>query len=355
MGEAELKAEWLEFAKRLGPVGMNIFGVTRVKVTEQGSADIRIIGLMLLARTLSNLKAAIVLTEGGFIVEAKVIARCCFENSYWVGALIKEGDKFRMSMVQHEIKHKRMRAQIIFSTTAKTGELNSEISDKLRQWMRDHKEHEIHLRSTRRRCASARKRSYMFYQHLSWDAHPSIETINRYYESPDADGAPGINVSPVVRDAEVIEMLNLMCLAVIGVFLGVDELLGQDNEPTGKMAAEYKALTDARGRRASNHSLTLGTAETRRSHRPIRDAVASRLCGRRLCTARSVVTVADTLAPQRIMSGTNARASDASTARSRPMPRRCASAGPPASELGCSIDGSSLDCAVSFYRRPAPR
>jgi hypothetical protein len=69
MDETELKAKWLDFAKRLRPVGMNIFGATPVKITEQGSADIRIIGLMLLARTLSNLRAAIALTEGGFIVE----------------------------------------------------------------------------------------------------------------------------------------------------------------------------------------------------------------------------------------------------------------------------------------------
>jgi hypothetical protein len=82
MDETELKAKWLDFAKRLGPVGMDIFGATPLIITEQGSADIRIIGLMLLARTLSNLRAAIALTEGGFIVEAKVIARCCFENSY---------------------------------------------------------------------------------------------------------------------------------------------------------------------------------------------------------------------------------------------------------------------------------
>ena len=45
-------------------------------------------------------------------------------------------------MVQHEMQHKRMRAQTIFSTTAKTGELQPEIKDKLRQWIRDHKEYE---------------------------------------------------------------------------------------------------------------------------------------------------------------------------------------------------------------------
>jgi hypothetical protein len=74
MDEAALKAEWQDFAKRLPLVGMTIFGGTSIKVTEQGSADVRIVGLMLLVRTLSNLKAAIALTEAGLIVEAKVIA-----------------------------------------------------------------------------------------------------------------------------------------------------------------------------------------------------------------------------------------------------------------------------------------
>jgi hypothetical protein len=246
MDEAELTAKWLDFAKRLCPVGMGVFGATPVTITEEGSADIRIIALMLLARTLSNLKAAIALTEGGFIVEAKVIARCCFENSYWVGALVREGDKFRTSMVQHEMKHKRMRAQTIFSTTATTGDLKGEIGDKLRQWMRDHKEYEDSpTLDPKEVCERAENESYMFYQHLSWDAHPSIETLNRYYEPPDTTGAPGIDVCPIVRDAEVIEMLNLMCLAVIGVFLGVGEVLGQDNAPTGRMAAEYKVLTES--------------------------------------------------------------------------------------------------------------
>lgn len=246
--EAAFKIEWLDFAKRLYPVGIGVFNGTTLTITEEKSADIRILALMLLARTLSNLKAALVLVESGFIVEAKTIARCCLENSYWVGALLKEGNKFRTSMVQHEMKHKRMRAQTIFSTTAKTGELQPGIKDKLRQWMRDHKEYaDSPTLDPKAVCERAENESYMFYQHLSWDAHPSVETLNRYYEPPDANGAPGIDVSPIVRDAEVIEMLNLMCLAVITVFLGVVELLGQDNATTQMIAAEFKALTERTG------------------------------------------------------------------------------------------------------------
>jgi Family of unknown function (DUF5677) len=245
MDETELKAKWLDFAKRLHPIGMGIFSATGIKTTEQGSADIRIIALMLLARTLSNLKATIALLDGDFIVEAKVIARCCFENSYWVGALVREGDKFRKAMVQHEMKHKRMRARTIFSSTIR---LPGEIGDKLRQWMREHKQYEESpTLDPKAVCERAENESYMLYQHLSWDAHPSVETLNRYYVLPDADGAPGIDVKPVVRDAEVIETLNLMCLAVIGVLLGVGDLLEQDNTSTGTMAAEYKMLTKLTG------------------------------------------------------------------------------------------------------------
>jgi hypothetical protein len=145
-------------------------------------------------------------------------------------------------MVQHEMKHKRMRAQTIFSTTSG---LPVEIGDKLRQWMRDHKGYEDSpTLDPKTVCARAENKSYVFYQHLSWDAHPSVETLNRYCEPPDANGVPGIDVNPVVDDAEVIEVLNLLCLAVIGVWLGVGELLGQDSVPTGKMAAEYKSLSE---------------------------------------------------------------------------------------------------------------
>jgi hypothetical protein len=62
--------------------------------------------------------AALVLIDGRFAVEAKTIARCIYENSYWVGAVVKEGDRFRSAMVNHEMRHKRMRAQTIFQTAS---------------------------------------------------------------------------------------------------------------------------------------------------------------------------------------------------------------------------------------------
>ncbi len=142
MSDDNVKARWLDFAARLRNVGLGIFNGTRIKVTDQRSADVKVLGLMLLARTLSNLKAALALVDGGFIVEAKTVARCCYENSYLVGALVKEGYKFRTAMVHHEMKHKRMRAQTIFATTEG---LKGEIGDKLRGWMQEHKNRAGHF------------------------------------------------------------------------------------------------------------------------------------------------------------------------------------------------------------------
>ena len=191
------------------------------------------------------------MAEGGLIVEAKVIARCCFENSYWVGALVNEGDKFLGSMVHHEMKHKRMGAKTIFSTTGGQGEIGGKLQGamgELRQWMRDYKQYEDSpTLDPKEVCKRAQSATYMFYQYLSWEAHPSAETLNRYYDPQDASGALRINVEPAVWDAEVIVMLGLMCSAVLIVFRGIVYLLGRDTTAVTTMEAEFQVLTERSG------------------------------------------------------------------------------------------------------------
>jgi hypothetical protein len=85
--------------------------------------------------------------------------------------------------------------------------------------MRDYKEYEDSpTLDPKAQSERAEYESYMLYPQLSWDAPPSIETPNRHHEPADANSVRGIDVDPIVRDRHVIEMLNLMCLAVIAVF-----------------------------------------------------------------------------------------------------------------------------------------
>jgi hypothetical protein len=48
---------WTAFAVSLRRVGLELFGSRKITVTEHGAADLKVLGLLLLARTLSNLKA----------------------------------------------------------------------------------------------------------------------------------------------------------------------------------------------------------------------------------------------------------------------------------------------------------
>jgi transposase-like protein len=52
------------------------------------------VAIALLMRTLSNFQGTILMAERGMVVEAGTLARCCFENAVFVGALRNEGDKF---------------------------------------------------------------------------------------------------------------------------------------------------------------------------------------------------------------------------------------------------------------------
>ena len=46
-------------------------------------------GLLLLIRTLSNFQGGLLMAERGMVVEVRTLFRCCFENAFWLGALLK--------------------------------------------------------------------------------------------------------------------------------------------------------------------------------------------------------------------------------------------------------------------------
>jgi uncharacterized protein YdcH (DUF465 family) len=241
-------ALWTSFATGLRRVGLKLFADADVKVTEERAADLRILGLMLLARTLSNLQGALILLREKRIAEARILTRSCYENQFWVLGLLQDGDKFRSEMVHDEMKHKTARVQTLFE---KRVELDDEIENKLRTWIRENKKwSDSKTLNPKGVALKGADQFYIFYQHLSLDAHPSIEALNRYFVQPDADGVPGIDVDPLIMPTEVIETINLLCLPVIGVFLGVSELLGSKETPPdlGAIAVEYKRLTEETGK-----------------------------------------------------------------------------------------------------------
>ena len=105
--------DWMSLAIKIGRAGHEIFRTATVQVTAKGFSDEKVLALTLLARTMSNLKGALLLLQHKRIVEGRTIVRCCFENLYWVIALLEGGENFAHRMLHDEMSHKKARGQQI--------------------------------------------------------------------------------------------------------------------------------------------------------------------------------------------------------------------------------------------------
>jgi len=125
------------------------------------------------------------------------------------------------------------------------------IEARLREWMKGANKRFADAKSLRpKNVASVRAdfaNTYAFYSHLSSDAaHPSVEALNRYIVPDKDDEVGGIDVEPVVKDKEVAETLEYLCMAFMGVCVSVNQMLG--GTPAGnalnELADEYTALSN---------------------------------------------------------------------------------------------------------------
>jgi hypothetical protein len=238
---------WTALSDKLGAAAFDIFYTGNVPVTAKGFSDERILALALLARTWSNHRSAMLLLREKHIVEARTIARCCYENLYWIVGLAEEGEAFVLKMRDDEMRHRKLRGQFM-SDNGIT--LEADVEDRLRTW----------LRTTNRTFANAKLlnpkevaklsdigRSYIFFSQLSSDAaHPSVTALNRYVVPHSADEIGGIDINPIVKDEEIEETLELLCQPVIGVCIGVNQILGGTGAGVklNSLAQEYVALSN---------------------------------------------------------------------------------------------------------------
>jgi len=244
---------WDALANKLRTCGLDIFATATVSITHKGFADEKVLALALLARTLSNLKGTLSLLRDRQIVEARTITRCCFENAYWVVGLAEEGEAFVRRMRDDEMSRRRHRGQFMFDTDV---ELPPDVEERLRNYLRGVNKSFANAKTLNPQQVAALSdigRSYVFYGQLSADAaHPSMTSLNRYIVPHSADEVGGIDVNPAVKDAEIENTLELLCLAVMSVLVAVNQMLG--GTPGGgilnTLADEYMKLSNASAARA---------------------------------------------------------------------------------------------------------
>jgi hypothetical protein len=140
-----------------------------------------------------------------------------------MAGLATEGDAFIHEMLSDDAHHRRGRGERLF---ARRAPLDNETSAKLRARLREIGE--AYQNPTQLNPGGVAKRNntgsqiYIFYEQLSADAaHPSVDALNRYVVKDDE-----IEAEPDLDEAEIVETLEYLSMAVLGVCFGVNDLLG---------------------------------------------------------------------------------------------------------------------------------
>jgi hypothetical protein len=90
--------EWVAFAERCYQAGTHVFQHVQIWKTSMPANDPKAVATLILIRTLSNFKGAITLARFKMVVEARILARCCFENLFTVVMLQEKGLTFVKQM-----------------------------------------------------------------------------------------------------------------------------------------------------------------------------------------------------------------------------------------------------------------
>lgn len=218
---------WRDFAVRLGEVGYAVLGAADGLGTGKGSADARVVALLLLCRTLSNLKGALILADEERVVEARILARACVENLITVGALRHGGDAFVKEMGYADMKKRHLQAQFLMER--QYGDTTG-WKERLQKFLKETKEvaekgKSLDVKSLAKKGPVAD--SYVFYGKLSADAaHPTTDALCRYLSSSGEDGGRMIDAEPSASPTELVKTAEILCRMILGVIVGVNEILG---------------------------------------------------------------------------------------------------------------------------------
>jgi Family of unknown function (DUF5677) len=117
----------------LRQTALGIIAQSNLRITEEGMFHANILALSLLSRTLSNFQALVALTKEKQPVEARVIARCCFENLFMVGGLYTEGKAFADRMKEDDKAGRRGRIRFSFENENIFENLSSEMQEAVKQ------------------------------------------------------------------------------------------------------------------------------------------------------------------------------------------------------------------------------
>ena len=240
-----------KFATKLERASERVFKSASIWNMEPkaGAADPKIVAVLLLTRTLSNFRSTVILLRADRIVEARTVARCCFENLFTIAALREDGQRFVLEMAEDHRASRKARAEFLIQ---QTGEMaDREWQPKLQAFVASLGKGQTKRKSLDPKRVAARGsllKSYVYYAELSADAaHPTLDALQRYLGRAQENGKPirTIDINPLVNPTERRMTLMMVCEALLGMCIGVMEILDLQpiiNDELVALMQDYQAL-----------------------------------------------------------------------------------------------------------------
>ena len=249
--------EWVRFSARLLNLCEQILHTSDIPPDQKGFADPRILALALLCRTHGNFRGVILTAKEGLIVEERTLARPCYENMFLVAGLVEKGDAFVAAMYDHEARSVRSRAEFLLDDLDTLNPLAMDVVKQLRSRIQELKKRRPKARLLNPKetvAESVVKPGYLFYSQLSADAaHPSVAALRRHMLTLSEDAWTLSLGHPASALTEAASTLDIACNAVIGVCVGVNQILDHTpaNALLNEVFVEYEALSGSVGRFAT--------------------------------------------------------------------------------------------------------
>ncbi|WP_131116510.1 DUF5677 domain-containing protein [Lichenihabitans psoromatis] len=228
--------EWIAHAETLPAVAMTVFEAAgNVPVTEREFYDPKVLSLALLSRSYNTFRAILALARQDFVPEMRTLVRSCYENLFLVVGLAEKGDGFIEEMLRDEQMAQIGTTKVLWQVhRAEVGD-NDPLVKQLKSridWMKDHTPKPAFLNPGDAVANTSIEHTYLVYRNLSRDsAHPSITALKRHLDIEEVKGKllMGLDVQPLPKEAERIETIDLACIALMALCMGVAGVLGVES------------------------------------------------------------------------------------------------------------------------------
>jgi hypothetical protein len=233
---------WFQFSDELRINALHLLNQPTLELGVAGLAQPKVLAAALLARTITNHKAVLMLLRAGLITEARTLTRSCLENVLWMRRIKAEGMEFVTAILDDA-----RQANISFAKTLLPS------ADFLSKEDKGHLQRHAMIKAPKKISPSEKtdtdeaQAEYLLFKGLSGDsAHPSARALSRHLPTNVDGWIDEFFIEPPMSRQDLGFTLHFATSALLNAMsLDVDVQPNEQNEAILRdVGTEYNRLAD---------------------------------------------------------------------------------------------------------------